>query len=181
MGEDKKVKRLVFITLILFLTGCTPEYVQLPPVTETITPAPVTITAPPETVYVDVERTITPPPITITETVNQTVEVMVFTDNISEWFIPWKSQDEVRQYYKSVQVDMVEAMANDNHRWDCDDWAMWLSHRALLDRREIGLMAIIQGTQGHLMNFVIIGNRIYKLEPQNGNLNPPAGYDYTVD
>ena len=47
--------------------------------------------------------------------------------------------------------------------FDCDDFAITLQQRAL----EKGYIMNAQYTPGHLSNLVVIGNSIYRVEPQN--------------
>jgi len=51
--------------------------------------------------------------------------------------------------------------------YDCDDFAMDLTLAAIRDGRWIGLFA----TDGHLENFTVIGNSVYKIEPQTDEVS----------
>ena len=111
--------------------------------------------------------------------VEKVVERVVFTADLSQWFIPWKSQDEVRQYIgKTIVLDSS---------YDCDNFMFGLRDYALQNRRDIGLLIILRVDQMnrvvsfHGKGFVIIGNRIYEVEPQTGNINPPQGWNAKVD
>jgi len=181
------MKRLILSTIItaLVITGlsCAPriEYIEVPyPVIEyrTIT----------ETEYVDRWHE---PEIIIkeveviheVEVVKEVpVETLVFTDNISEWFIPWESVSELRTY---VMTAGIAGRTYIKDKYDCDDFARDLSRQALFDRRNIGLFTTVTSkfgsTSGHMMNFAIVGNRIYQIEPQTSNVNPLAGYNYKLD
>ena len=95
----------------------------------------------------------------------------------------WESIKEVRDYVKATGIPALEYKET---TFDCDDFAYALYEQALEDNRQIGLFTVMKYidrklTQYHFMNFVAIGNNIYQVEPQNGNVNPLGGWNATID
>jgi hypothetical protein len=84
----------------------------------------------------------------------------------------------LRDYVKSVKLLIFTG--------DCDDYAVALSQQAFLDHREIGLYTKLvyrdyRLVQAHMMNFAVVKNRVYQIEPQTGNVGPLDGWDVRVD
>lgn len=105
------------------------------------------------------------------------------TDTVNITIQDWVSVKEVREYVKSTGIPDRPYQETTN---DCDDFAYQLYEQALSDNRTIGLFVVMKYTDRkltlfHMKNFVVIGNKIYQVEPQTGNTNPLGGWDARID
>ena len=104
---------------------------------------------------------ITPEPEIIEHTIIETVTETVY---VPEWK-EWDSATELRAWLKQDDTDQQEYIV-DKH--DCDDFCIDLSMRAAEDGYYIGIRASdIYNRKWHMDNFAVIGNDVYKIEPQN--------------
>ena len=92
------------------------------------------------------------------------------------------STGEVRNYIATVNITEREY----SKLYDCDDFAMDMAAQAMKDGEDIGLALILKEKYGeiykvHVTNFVIVGNNIYRLEPQTGVISNWEGRRITVD
>ena len=113
------------------------------------------------------------------------VEVRNSSDNVTEniTIVDWETTREVREYVKSTGIPDLKYQ---ERTYDCDDFAYQLYEQALSDNRTIGLYVEMKYkdrklTTFHMKNFVVIGNKIYEVEPQTGNVNPLGGWDARID
>lgn len=96
-------------------------------------------------------------------TVNKTIEKIVYSDLN---YIPWQSKQEVENWLNEnwgrSYVDTV----------DCDEVARELTELAASQNRLIGILAKYPAgaTEWHCVNFFIVGNYCYELEPQTGQI-----------
>lgn len=74
----------------------------------------------------------------------------------------WRNVDELRSWLKSNNISEREYIKD---VYDCEGFALDLVSDARADGKIIGLFA--QDRKAHIMNFAIIGNYIYTIEPQN--------------
>jgi len=166
------VKILLAIIPLLVLAGCTPriECVEVP------VPYAVNQTV--------IEYVKVPEPYAVEKivyevvTVNRTVEVevikevesLVFTDNLSEWLIPWESVYEIRQWLASDNISEREYVKG---VYDCEDFAIDTCLAALKARRLIIPFAENYATKhGNVLGLAFVGNNAYLIYPQYPNGRP---------
>lgn len=89
------------------------------------------------------------------------------TDLYAEGFIPWYSTKELEAWLDSKAI---EDRAYQTDVYDCDNYARDLAVEALKDKRLVGIYR--QKGEGcyHLLNFTIIGNELYLIEPQTNEV-----------
>ncbi len=104
-------------------------------------------------------------------TVNQTVEkevireieTLVFTDNLSEWILPWESVYELRQWLASDNISEREYKLG---VYDCEDFAIDTCLAALLDRKLMIPFAEGAATKhGNVMGLAFVENNVYLINP----------------
>ena len=79
-------------------------------------------------------------------------------------FQKWQSATELRAWLKQDLIDEREYQVD---VYDCENFAMDLAMAAAQDGYYIGLRAIIMNGQWHMDNFAVVGNHVYKINPQN--------------
>ena len=109
-----------------------------------------------------------------------TVEVTEnVTANVTQ---EWKSVTEIRKYVKATGIPGMLYVPD---KYDCENFAIALTEQARLDGRVIGLYLKLIYKDGeitaHMKNFAIVGNYVYQIEPQNGNVGPLDGWNVKLD
>ena len=98
------------------------------------------------------------------DNVAPTILMKALNESFPEWK-EWDSATELRAWLKQDDTDQQEYIV-DKH--DCDDFCIDLSMRAAEDGYYIGIRASdIYNRKWHMDNFAVIGNDVYKIEPQN--------------
>jgi hypothetical protein len=83
--------------------------------------------------------------------------------SLSNWiYLPWQSTQELSQWLEENDINEREYIPA---CYDCDDFALDLFWAGLDDNRLLPLL-VVKG-DGHIMNFAIVGNYVYSVEPQS--------------
>jgi len=77
---------------------------------------------------------------------------------------PWESVNEVRRWLYNDDTSEGEYTKKFN---DCDDFMIDLIEAARIDGRLIGALIVENGDYVHARNYVIVGNEVWAVEPQN--------------
>ena len=124
------------------------------------------VPAPAEVVFVDipVEVPVEVPykievPVTVEVPVHKTPGEFASIDELETWLSSWS-------YVAAMVNGVVTFDSQDN---DCDDWSRQMVRAASKDGYFMGL--VLDEALSHMKVFTIIGNNIYYIEPQTGEIN----------
>ncbi len=105
-------------------------------------------------------------------TVEKIVEVPV-VETITEYepvvLEDWASYDELKNWLVADNVSDMEFIENE---FDCEDFMFMLIDHALADNKSIGMYVEKDWADMpfHAWNFAIVGNDVYRIEPQDDSL-----------
>ena len=84
---------------------------------------------------------------------------------LEPFWIPWEDKLEIKKWVKATGIPDREGIPE---VYDCDDFAIDLYLAGHSDNRCIGLLVLKYKEGGHMLNFTIMGNHVYRIEPQTG-------------
>ena len=95
-----------------------------------------------------------------------------------EDFIPWYSVEELEWWLAQSTISEREYQAE---FYDCDNFTRDLATEAMRDNRMIGIYRDRTGETPHLLNFTVINNELYLIEPQTDEVTYKNDIDKSIE